>query len=830
LPIDPAILNRLKSQTERAGLVLFTGAGFSWDAKDRQGRQLSTVSVLKNELWQICFPGDPFDPTASLGDLYEVALNTRKAALGDFMASRMSVDAASLPDYYKAYFDFPWLRIYTLNVDDLAAAVVRRFPLRRGLQLICATANEATEAPTSRSRGPLEVVHLNGWVAAGKPELLTFSDTQYAERISNREPWYSRCAADLEARPFIFIGTELNEIPLWQHVELRKRRTIHGRDLRPTSILVTPTLNIAKQAKLRDLRIEWIQGTAETFATEVLAAIQPAANQGFVFLGEYAEGSGRQRIPLVTELAAERPNLDTNYLLGDEPQWADLIQHRAVERANDASLLATAAKMIEGDPPNSALAVTGTAGTGKSTALMSLGLAMSDRGVPVLWIDRDSDVAPVTIRRKVLESSLPLALLIDDADMLGHQLVGLMRDVVPDRKGFLFAIGIRSGRLDDIAIPLKKSSEIKLVEHAIPFLADDDIDKLIATLDRHNRLGPLKGLDEKQRRSMFAAYAGRQLLVAMIGVTSGQRFEQKAANELVELTGMQRYVYALVNVVTSLRHYLLKDEILLACGDQSQDALDAINSLTARGLIVAPPPTYRYRARHRVVADLVVEKLRELDELADAMRGLLFALGSKVNPALDRNARPWRVLSRLMNHELLLRLIGPRHARSVYEGIEGLLNYDYHYWLQRGSVEVEAGDVRLAENFLSQARSLAQDDHKVETEYGYLLFKKALLRPDDVQASDFVDRAIDILEGVITARGSADPHPFHVLGTQGLDWSNVATMDGQHRRRFLDRLVYVVNQGREMHPAQKELAALLDQLRRAALLTVVPAAGESRSD
>jgi len=109
VPIDPAILTRLKSQTERAGLVLFTGAGFSWDAKDRRGQQLPTVAALKNELWQLCFPNEPFDATASIGDVYEVALNSRKPGLSELMASRLSVDAASLPDYYKTYFDFPWL-------------------------------------------------------------------------------------------------------------------------------------------------------------------------------------------------------------------------------------------------------------------------------------------------------------------------------------------------------------------------------------------------------------------------------------------------------------------------------------------------------------------------------------------------------------------------------------------------------------------------------------------------------------------------------------------------------------------------------------------------
>ena len=71
----------------------------------------------------------------------------------------------------------------------------------------------------------LEVVHLNGVVPAA-PELLTFSETQYAERIANQEPWYSRCVVDITCRPVVFIGTVLQESLFWQHMELRRKRIL----------------------------------------------------------------------------------------------------------------------------------------------------------------------------------------------------------------------------------------------------------------------------------------------------------------------------------------------------------------------------------------------------------------------------------------------------------------------------------------------------------------------------------------------------------------------------------------------------------------------------
>ena len=107
---------------------------------------------------------------------------------------------------------------------------------------ISATSADRSYVPRGRHASPsVEVVHLNG-ALPDPPESLTFSETQYAERIANKEPWYARCVADLVSRPVIFIGTDLREVPLWQHMELRRLRVKPKTDRRAGSILVTPTL------------------------------------------------------------------------------------------------------------------------------------------------------------------------------------------------------------------------------------------------------------------------------------------------------------------------------------------------------------------------------------------------------------------------------------------------------------------------------------------------------------------------------------------------------------------------------------------------------------
>jgi hypothetical protein len=109
---------RLRSQASRGELILFTGAGFSLGAKDHSGRSIPSVNELKHELWQLCYPGEAYDESSSIGDLYGAAMRQKKSDLSNLLQSRLTVCPDSLPEYYLPLFNFPWFRCYTLNVDD----------------------------------------------------------------------------------------------------------------------------------------------------------------------------------------------------------------------------------------------------------------------------------------------------------------------------------------------------------------------------------------------------------------------------------------------------------------------------------------------------------------------------------------------------------------------------------------------------------------------------------------------------------------------------------------------------------------------------------------
>src|ERR1022692_5089285 len=172
-------LARLRSQASRGELILFTGAGFSFGAEDHSGHPVPSVNELKQELWQLCYPGETYDASSSIGDLYGAAMRQKKSELSNLLQSRLTVAPDTLPEYYLSLFNFPWFRCYTLNVDDLESAVGRRFTLQRPPITISARSGEAEHLPglPPSSQG-LEVVHLNGVV----PSLRAYSSEREMKR------------------------------------------------------------------------------------------------------------------------------------------------------------------------------------------------------------------------------------------------------------------------------------------------------------------------------------------------------------------------------------------------------------------------------------------------------------------------------------------------------------------------------------------------------------------------------------------------------------------------------------------------------------------------
>jgi hypothetical protein len=782
LSLSTTFIPHLRTQFQRGSVVLFTGAGFSLGSANSRGEHLPTVNELARLLWEICYGNEPFDESTQLQDVYDAAIQCDRTATARLLTGRLSVDVRSTPDYYRELLSMPWLRIYTLNVDDLAEKIFDEHRPSRPVRSISATSDSAA----SVQEVDLSIVHLNG-ALKDIPHNITFGRSQYALR-GGVDPFYVMLRHDLASRPVVFVGSRLEEGSMWQHLVMRGPKPARGeKELRPRSYLVTPELNRSKQALLSQHNVQWLKMTAEEFVENVLRKIDEARVEGNEFLKHrfavsHAHGLRVLRVADIPE-GSKTP---TEYLLGAEPEWADARQRRIAHRDCIDELGAQISRIRASTTVREFMIVTGTAGTGKSSAMMMTALKLEADGVPTGWID-GTQRADLTSFRKALENESGLgALFIGDADLFEKRLSRMVRDALDTIPRLIIVCECRASRVDRIVDPVELRG-IKPTEYTIPYLGDNDIDAILSVLDREHRLGELKGLTYEQRRKVFEAEAGRQMLVAMYKATHGVDFKDRAVDELRGLEMTQRFLYGLVAVAHAHRFFLTRDEIAIASGDEAEEWPRALEALVRRKIILSGAGD-AYKARHREIAQFVYDELIEQGAIADVIRALIRVAGTKTSINTHRTSRPARMLTTFISHNLLKRTVGPAVGRQIYSEFEYLLDWDYHYWLHRGALELESENLALAETFLAQSKGIEPNDVFVDNELAYLKLRKANARPADTNSEMLVRDAIQTLESVVLRRPDQRAHAYHIMGSQGLIWAQQSSMVLEDKRIFLTML------------------------------------------
>lgn len=804
--MEKRLFERLASQLSRGSVVLFTGAGFSLGCLTRTGKRVPRVRDLTKALWDVAFPDEPYDESTTLPDVFACAMNEAGNKTRDVLNDLLRIDPEAVPAYYQTWLSMPWRRVYTLNLDDLDIAVQINYQLPRPLDCVSALTDQSPV-----DGGGLTYVHLNGR-AQDYPDVV-FSRQQYAQRSVGPDPWYDNLTSEMASRPFLFVGTALDESPLWEHIELRRLRR-QGPEVRPGSYLLTPVISAPRKRLLRQYNIDHIAMTAEEFAENVLSQLVEAKSEGLRVLAPQLFSSGEATAVLsVSELRAEANKEDlADYLLGRAPTWRDLTHGFAVVRTFEPEIVGALRKR----GPR-VVFITGTAGSGKSTTLMRLGLAMEADGLKTMILDTASGLGLARLRQAI-KAAAPQLLLIDDVDVFGKAAKTLLGEIAGDNPDMLLAVAVRGTQFEGLEIDDGVASlGIPTMQVTVPHLADEDVEGLITALDRAKRLGRLRGMTHIERVRAMKESAGRQLLVAMIQATSGRRFEEKIADESDELPAELVSVYAVISLATNLRAGLTLEEITLAGGGEAADTLQAVRRLKGQHLIIERGQLVYLR--HRVIAERVVSHMRLNGQLGRPLEGLVYALSL---PARQPSGQRVRLFRKLINHDTLTRLAGDAAVvRRIYDQVEDLLADNFHFWLQRGSFEVESGSLELAHNFLDQARGMAPDDPFVQTAWAYKELKWAAANFGDLEAPERADLAMRELYDAIRQRGGVDHYPYHVLGSQGLSWARRAPLPREGRGQLLRELRDTVAEGLGHHPRSRELRGLRDDLQEAYLSLAV---------
>jgi hypothetical protein len=772
---DISIINAI----QRGGAILLTGAGFSCGLVDKFGDNLPVGPQLAKSIWPIAFGDEEYDGTA-LSEVYQAAAANSPTLLREQLERLFIVDRDKLPDRYETWFSLPWHRIYTLNVDD-ADEAVSEITAEPRLQVLSALKSKPGDAKSDH----LPVVHINGRLQ-DFPNL-TFTPWEFADRTASPEPWYQEFAIDIATRPIVVIGSVLDEPPLWHFMRLRELRG-SAKELRPRSWLVTPSIDLGRKRMLGELNFKHIAATEEEFFA---TTISPHSAQ-LVALGRAAKSTNADSLIDVAEQVRSAAPGTADYLLGSAPTWGDVTNGYAAEFAFDELL----SEAIEGLTAGT-ISVVGSAGSGKTSSLMRAAAKLAAQNNNVLWLGRETELSIAEIRKAVHDLS-PDFLFIDDVDRFGDQAPVLLKGLQRAEEALVVVVATRSARFYGLRFDVILQTDINLEQTK---LTDADADALLKELVRGKRLGALRSMSHEDRIRQLTKRDDRQLLVTLIEATSGEKFHDRVAGECRDLGEIELVLYGIAcTAAWADNKPLSTQDLLFAVGRHNRnEALQALRRLESSHLLVKGKNGYR--VRHRVVAESAVDYFRDEGLIASWIADLIFLAAAHYELGNARRSRLGRMLIRLINHRNLRNLVANNDAvAGVYGAAEEWLDRDFHFWLQRGSYEIDFGELPAADNFLKQARALANDDVLVETAWAQLQLKQALNDPSSPKSATRVQESLGILYSIMRGPTSNSPHTFAVFLIYGLRWLREGPLGLEEKRQLRSDILQLGDKGRLLHP------------------------------
>ncbi|EFF92865.1 conserved hypothetical protein [Streptomyces sp. e14] len=787
-----------QASTGRMVLVLVSGP-------EADGAVLRT-DELNERLARLVYGSIP-SPLPSLAETWDAAREELSAGQLEQQTKALLCPPGANPRAAHRVLKSPWWRIYDFTGSDTFAVAVGRDPQ---LADTVALVNGVQEVP-GKKKNVIEVVSMNGTVGeAGGYDFGTVP-TQDSDP---RNLWRRQFQTELLNRPVLFMALSPDSPALWDTIAMTDRLSGSGGSY--PGFIVTPASSDANRPRLRRAGLRHIQEAPFDFATRRLNPGHGDLIEGMRSLSQSHAGERRGTGAVqVASLIADVPKGGRAFLEGSEPTWGDIVHNVAADLSMVDALDKAAQRDQSGRAP--IVLLKGSAGSGKTTALMQCAYRFHVRGEKVYWVDRDASVPRRTIEDQVLEQHVG-AVFVDDVDMFGGQAASMLKTLNKDGETAVIA-AIRTTRhsvLDATFDPITLRSDEPLT--------DADLKNLIKALRKQGLLGELKKHRlPHQRLNAMRTICERGLLAAMIKVVTGKDFEEKVRSEFQQLGSEERAAYATVCLFESALVYKQRgideeDLLLIVAGGKAptRSLREAVSRLVGMGILMRSGDG-RVRCRQRAIADSVVDSVlrNNVEQLSSVVEFLLVFYAARACNIQDNDHPLRRAMIKLLSHSLMNDLKLPvQSVRKIYDRVLPSLQDDRHYWLQRGQFELENGDLGVARNHLLSAKGCdgGEQDTFVRTTSSAIDLKAAAKAPRKPDLERAAVNAVQELYAVTRERGGDAPHSYTILAREGSRWLEACaeTLDSQ---TFLDNqtlILQIIAQGKRFCRGNHQFMSVAD--------------------
>jgi Flp pilus assembly protein TadD len=652
-----------------------------------------------------------------------------------------------------------WRRIYTTNFDRLleqAYDEVREraqnlYPIYSDWDIQAFQLGQ--DVPYSKLHGCITKI-------SSRNLRLVLTPEDYASYRENRKRLFGRLQDDLFDHTILFVGYSLTDRN-FQALFYEVQSDMDVRDF-PRCYAISPNMPRAmvnawdiKKIKVLNLTAsEFFALAAETPITPYLPPqeqreeVAVLTEQAAPKLGLAVASDLLKAFEFVDDrLGYEEPDYG-NFYRGNRPSWAVIRAGCDAGRTFYEQIIDDVLLVEEAEKPDpfEIAVITAEAGAGKTTLLMRLaydhacsfeGFCLFHRTFRSISIEALEELHRVVKKR--------IYIYMDDAADNIASLAFLARRARALDLPITVVCAERRNEWNGVKDRLYP---IIPIEYDLPYLDDEEIDKLLQVLERNDYLCELSNKSIEERRTTFKEKAEKQLLVAMREATEGKEFDRIIEDEYDSIPselGRRAYLHicSLHRLGVPVRAGLLRRLSGVSFTDFQKKLLQPCERVICVEHDNALDE-YLYRARHPHIAEIVCRyALGDGESVASVYLEIL----SKMDLGYASDAYSFRQLVRA--DSIIDAMPGINHRRRFYDQALLLSHGDAYVYQQYGLMELRHGNLDEAENYMGRACKLEPRNQAYKHSYARLMFENSLNAQNPAQKDRLFREAQKTLSDVM---------------------------------------------------------------------------------
>jgi tetratricopeptide (TPR) repeat protein len=743
---------------------LFLGAGINAglvnesSVKCPLGQALS--DMMARDLLEIDGTGRPLDSIAEMARYRWGAQRTNEylhKLFSSFTPSTQHLLVAQLP----------WNVIYTTNYDTLIerASTHKTISPAGRIRRVVSTKDLTSDLPEE----DIPYFKLHGCIEIANTEhgrlILTKEDYRFYEQ--NRKPLFRRLREDIIHHTLLFIGYSMEDDNFRSILE--DCRSELNTATFPKSYVIRYGVTDAEKVFWRDkYNIASLNIDAQTFLS-LLRGTWNAQNCNVVpfdlrHTNEYTKFDDNTSFQKVGEsfylvksddcTSAAAPK---EFFKGKEPSWGDIREKVPTERDAYISLLdAMLEELVDPHLKGNIYLISGAAGTGKTTLVRTLAHELSKSGSIRVVIH----ISGTPLDERALgplfdpNNLARIVVVVEHAAERIGEIERFVSDLNQKRRPATLVL-VERKNLWETAIARGRRVGT-YAEFELGRLSTNEIDSILASLDKHGALGKLTGMSREYQLQHFENLAEKELLVALRELTEAQSFDRIILDEYKAIPShvardAYRFVAALGQIDQPLRLEVLSRLLQIGPEEIGSQVMTATDGVLISGEDFGASrhnAGFRVQARHPIIASVVFEFAAPSD---DDKYQIVNAIISHLNPTFPEDLR---VLQTIVRNKSLVNTIGsPRLKRSIYDQLEKAIPNDPYVLQHRSLLEREIGDAEAAIQYARAALKMQPENPAFKNTLGFAYEAKSR-SAEALERTGLLRQATQIFEEGIKVQSS----------------------------------------------------------------------------